>query len=299
MTQRSFTRRDWLCLASLGATARCHAGFFAAIERRVGGRVGLFAFDTNDPSRRVVEHRADERFAMASTFKWALAAAVLARVDRGELSLEQRVPIAERDLLAWAPVVRARLGEGSLSIEELCEASVVSSDNSAANLLLPLVGGPAGWTTFARRAGDCASRLDRDEPSLNTNIVGDVRDTTTPRAMARLLAAALGYARSTPCAQAESLALSVASRERLRRWMLATTTGRARLRAGLSRDWVVGDKTGTGERNAVNDVAFAERPGRPGAIVIALYLSDSVETIEVLQQVHRDVAAHVARALGG
>src|SRR5216110_2505802 len=61
----------------------------AAIEAKVGGRVGVFALDTGNG--RQLAHRPDERFAMCSTFKWALAAAILARVERVQLSLDDRV----------------------------------------------------------------------------------------------------------------------------------------------------------------------------------------------------------------
>jgi beta-lactamase class A len=74
----------------------------AAVEGSVGGRVGVFALDTG--TGRHLGRREDERFAMCSTFKWALAAAILARVDRGELSLDERVPYRESALLEYAPV---------------------------------------------------------------------------------------------------------------------------------------------------------------------------------------------------
>jgi beta-lactamase class A len=232
----------------------------AAIEASVGGRVGVFALDTG--SGRTLAQRPDERFAMCSTFKWVAAAAALARVDRGELALDQRIPYGKADVLDYSPVTGEHVAEGALPIETLARAAVTVSDNGAANLLLAQVGGPAGLTAFARQAGDAVTRLDRIEPRLNANDPGDPRDTTSPRAMVALMRAVL-------CGDV----LKPASRERLLGWMRACETGKKRLRAGLPADWVVGDKTGTGENMAFNDLAIAVPPGR-APILVAVYMSE-------------------------
>lgn len=279
-------RAALLTAITAGASAfACTRNPYVQSERRVDGRIGVCLLD----SRRRGDdgHRLEERFSMASTFKWALAAAVLAQVDRGRLSLDQRVPVSEAALLEHAPVVRARLAERALSIDALCEAAVTVSDNAAANLLLALIDGPAGWTRFARAAGDDVSRLDRVELELNSNLPGDPRDTTTPRAMAGLLASVLDTER----------ALSSASRAKLRQWMLGTRTGLRRLRARMPASWTIGDKTGTGQRGAVNDVLFAERPGRAGIIVVACFMSDSRASLAQLEAEHADVGGYLAHRL--
>jgi beta-lactamase class A len=253
---------------------------FSAIESGVGGRLGVAALDLRTGEE--VGHRAGERFANASTFKWLLAAAVLAAVDQGELTLAREVPFGEKDLLEYAPTTRASLADGRLSIEALAKATVVNSDNTAANLLFPLVGGPAGLTRFVRRHGDEVTRFDRDEPTLNTNLPDDPRDTTTPHAMAALMRTILTAAG----------ALTHESRERLLDWLAACETGRDRLRAGLPSDWVVGDKTGTGERSAVNDVAIITPPGRP-PLIIAAFLSESGKPPSELNPAHAAIARAV------
>jgi beta-lactamase class A len=255
----------------------------AEIEARVGGRVGVFAIDTE--TEHDLAYRPDERFALCSTFKWVLAAAVLARVDRGELRLDERVPYDESQLLEYAPVTREHLEEGSLPTAALLEAAVTVSDNTAANLLLARVGGPGGLTQYMRSLGDAVTRLDRSEPTLNTNDPGDPRDTTTPRAMVRLM-------RRVLCGDA----LSPGSRQQLLGWLRASTTGHKRLRAGLPSSWLVGDKTGTGGRNAVNDVAIAVPEGR-WPILIAAYLSESRAAMPELEAAHGDIARAVVREL--
>ncbi len=251
------------------------------IERSVGGRVGVFALDMG--TGRQLAHRADERFAMCSTFKWVLAAAILARVERGQLSLQNRVTYAEKDLLEYAPVTREHVAEGSMTVEALARAAITLSDNTAANLLLTQLGGPAEVTQFCRSQGDSVTRLDRNEPSLNTNIAGDLRDTTSPRAMTALMQRILF-----------GDALSRDGRERLLSWLRECETGRERLRAGLPSNWVVGDKTGSGEHGATNDVAVATPPnGRP--VLISAYLSEGFAEKPMLQAALASIGRVVAR----
>ena len=84
---------------------------------------------------------------MASTFKALLVAAVLERVDAGKDSLDRAIPIARNDIVANSPVSEKHIG-GTATVAELCEATIIYSDNTAANLLLPAVGGPAGLTAW-------------------------------------------------------------------------------------------------------------------------------------------------------
>jgi beta-lactamase class A len=260
------------------------AGALPELERQLGGgRLGVFALDTG--SGRTLAQREDERFAMCSTFKWALSAAILAEVQANRLSLQERLSYGEADLLEYAPTTRAHVGEGSMTVEALAEASITVSDNIAANLLLSKLGGPAELTRFFRQHGDTTSRLDRTEPMLNTNLPGDARDTTTPRAM-------VGLMRRLLCGDA----LDEPRRELLLRWLRATETGKKRLRAGFPAHFLVGDKTGTGNHGAVNDVAIAIPKGRP-PILIAAYASGGSASLDGAQLVHAGVAELVSREL--
>ncbi|WP_033922066.1 class A beta-lactamase [Sphingomonas sp. 37zxx] len=245
-------------IASGPAFAQARRNPFEAIRAETGGRLGLAVHDSGTGRRLSLD--ADSRFAMCSTFKAPLAAAILARADAGRLDLAQMIRFGEGDLVGHSPTTSANVAAGQLSIEALCEAAVTVSDNGAANLLLPQLGGPAGLTRFFREQRDTVTRLDRDEPSLNLVRGGDVRDTTTPQAMAALLEHL--FTANT---------LSPASRDKLLGWMRVSTTGLARLRAGLPKSWQVGDKTGTSGEGYVNDIAIATPPGRK-PIFIACYL---------------------------
>lgn len=250
-------RADFLAgsLAALAAPAD-PSGQLAALERQSGGRLGVYALDTG--SERSIAHRAHERFPMCSTFKLLLVGAVLAHVDQRNESLARVVGYGDADMLPNSPVAKAHLNMASMTVSQLCAAAIEQSDNTAANLLLHSLLGPAGVTAFARKIGDPVTRLDRDEPQLNSAIPGDPRDTTSPAAMAadaRLLV--LGNA------------LAPRSRAQLRAWLLACRTGRNSLRAGVPSAWREGDKTGSGDHGTVNDVAIFWPPQRAPIIVAA------------------------------
>jgi beta-lactamase class A len=187
------------------------------------------------------------------------------------------------DVLAYSPVSGPRAGDGGgLTVGELCAATVSLSDNTAANVLLARHGGPAGFTAFVRSLGDGATRLDRTEPTLNEAAGGDPRDTTTPLAMLQTMRKLVLGGALTP-----------ASRAWLQRWLVETSTGDKRLRAGVP-GWKVGDKTGTAsDSGTANDVAVLWPPASGAPVLVTCYLTRSTAQPE-----QRDAAiAQVARAV--
>ncbi len=266
-------------LASAASALATRPASLDGLERRAGGRLGVFAIDTG--SGRTFEHRAHERFPMCSTFKLLAVGAVLARVDQHNEDLGRRVGFTQSDMLDNSPVTQTNLNLASMTIGQLCEAAIVQSDNTAANLLLHSLLGPAGVTKFARKLGDQVTRLDRDEPDVNSAIPGDPRDTTSPAAMA-------GDARALVL----GTVLSPRLRARLVAWMRACETGRDALRAGLPATWITGDKTGSGAHGTTNDVAVIWPPQR-APIVVAAYSTglrgSSAEHYAVLASVGRIV----------
>ncbi len=286
------SRRDLMLAASLSLLARPLAAApsaiqngFRDIESRVGGRLGVSALDT--ASDRRVDYHSDKLWPLCSTFKFLLVGAVLAKVDTGHEQLDRDIAFTASDLLDYAPVVKARLPGGKMTIAELCEAAITLSDNSAANLLLQTVGGPGGLTIYARSLGDRTTHLDRIEPYLNEAMPGDARDSSSPAAMVNDLGVLLLQDALTP-----------ASRQRLTDWLIASQTGRNRLRAGLPAGWRVGDKTGSGARGSTNDIAIAWPPGRQ-PILIAAYLTGSdapePDRSAALAEVARVVAGELTR----
>jgi beta-lactamase class A len=215
---------------------------------------------------------------MCSTFKLPLAAEILRQVDRGVLKGGQWVPFGKADIVPHAPVTSRHLAAGGMTLRALAEAMQTTSDNVAANALLKLIGGPAGFTQLLRLEGDQVTRVDRIEPEMNLVGPGEMRDTTTPQAMARTVQRQLtgGW-------------LEPGSARTLIGWMEATKTGTKRLRAGLPRSWRAGDKTGTGMAQGLadkyNDIAIAWPPGKAALVVTAYYEAAGGATGDAAQAV--------------
>lgn len=286
-----FDRRGFVA-AGLGMMAQGLAGpvkaqendpLFKRIEAKLGGRAGLSALDT--ASGKKLRWRADERFAMCSSFKWLLATCVLAHAEQGALSLDRQISYSASALIGHSPVTAAHVKEGRLSVDTLCAAAVEESDNGAANLLLREIGGPQGLTRYLRGIGDSTTRLDRTEPSLNDNLAGDPRDTTTPDAMVKTMGLVL-----------TGNVLKNGSRTKLLGWLKNCHTGANRLRQGVPANWVEGDKTGTGSRGAAVDNAIFWPPGRK-PILVAAYVSDSDKKPELLEAALAEMGRLVAARL--
>jgi beta-lactamase class A len=233
----------------------------AQLEHSNGGRLGVAVLDTATGERS--GYRADERFPMCSTFKFLLAAAVLQRVDRHQETLDRIITIPPEPMLINSPLTEPH-ARGTMTIADLCHAALTQSDNTATNLLLESIGGPASITQFSRSIGDTVTRLDRMETSLNESLAGDPRDTTSPTAIAGdLKSVLLGNV------------LSSASRDQLTLWMEANLTGLERLRAKLPEGWRAADKTGSNGEHTSNDIAVLWPVGKP-PIIIAVYITGCI-----------------------
>ena len=235
------------------------------VERSTDGRLGVALVDQYGGV--LLEHRGDERFAFCSTFKLFLAGMVLDGSRAGAWSLDDRLPVSKTDLVSHSPATETYVEQGSIPMREAARAAVVLSDNAAANLLLRKMGGLAAFNDWMKRHADRTTRLDRFETELNQNLAGDPRDTSTPNQMARSAAGlVLGHW------------LPDDERQTLRNWLVESTTGRDRIRAGLPAGWIAGDKTGTcggAGRAAYNDLAFILPQGEKGeGYVLAIYLDD-------------------------
>lgn len=254
------------------------------LEARYNAFVGLYA--VNLQSGFAVENRADEAFALCSTFKTYAAGRVLRGVADGELALEQQVFVKPEGMLPNSPVTGERLGQ-QMTLAELSQAALQRSDNLAANLLLETIGGPQEITAFARGIGDDRTRLDRWEIELNSAIPGDPRDTSTPRALAA------GF-RNLLAGEA----LPPAQREILDGWMRANQT--SSMRAGLPPGWTTADKTGSGDYATTNDSGVAYGPDGARVLLTIMTRTQSADPeAEGLRPLIGEVAALVLPHLLG
>ena len=245
--------------AAIGGQANASASArqqLNAIENSLDGRLGLFAWDTASGQR--LEYRADERFPLCSTFKLLLVSTILQMSTQQAGLMQQVLSYRQSELVEYSPVTAKHIGTG-MSVGQLCAAALQYSDNTAGNLLIERLGGPAEVSAFARSIGDREFRLDRRETDLNTAIPGDPRDTSTPEAMGcSLQRLALGDV------------LAPAQRAQLCAWLGGNTTGAARIKAGIPAPWTIIDKTGGGSYGTANDIAVLWPPQR-SPVVVAIY----------------------------
>lgn len=267
-------------LLPLSANAADLDQAIAALEQRLDARIGVAIHDTG--TGKVWGHREDERFLMNSTVKVPLCAAVLSRSD---MDLTEELPVRADDILEYAPVAEQHVG-GSMTVADLCFATIDQSDNTAANLLFARLGGPESLTAFLRSIGDDLTRSDRLEPELNLWAAGDPRDTTTPTAMARTLETML-----------TGDALTDAAREQLADWMRPGGVTGALMRPSVPDNWDVADKSGGGS-NTRNLIAMLTPPnGAP--IFVSLFISEAEVDFATRNGALVELSAAVVQSLHG
>ncbi|SFX48520.1 beta-lactamase class A [Marinospirillum alkaliphilum DSM 21637] len=236
------------------------------IESDLKARIGFSAHDLETGLRW--EHHADQRFAMSSTFKTLACAALLQQVDENEVQIERKISFSEADLVTYSPVTEQHAGQREMSLFELCEATMTTSDNTAANLILQAIGGPEAVTEFVRGIGDDVTRLDRWETELNQATPDDERDTTTPNAMvANLEALLLGNV------------LSPSSRGQLREWLVGNKVADGLFRSSMPADWVIADRTGAGGFGSRSITAVIWPPERL-PVVVAFYITETTASFD-------------------
>lgn len=273
----------FVAVCSWFSTKKRHTAFakkqLEELEHNFKGRLGVFALNTADGS--CLTHREHERFPVCSTFKMLVAAAILELSMRTPGLMQRRIHYTQSELVTYSPITENYVETG-MTVTDICDAVMRYSDNTAANLLMKIVGGPSALTAFARSIGDIAFELSRWETELNTAIPGDQRDTSTPHAMGySLQRLALGNI------------LGTQERKQLQDWLLSNTTGAYCIQAGVPANWKVGDKTGSGDYGTRNDIAViwpAERP----PIILTVYTTQHQQHAEKRNDVIASAAKIVA-----
>lgn len=231
-----------------------------SLEKENQGTLGIYVFDTN--TNKSVNYHADKRFPFCSTFKVLLVSAILKQSETQPSLLQEKLFFTKKEIkeAGYSPITQQYINDG-MTISELCAAAIMYSDNGAANLLIKKLGGLNQVNTFAQSIADNTFRIDRFEPELNTAIPSDLRDTTTPIMMAKDLEKLLLGNTLAPYQQ-----------NLLRTWLEHNTTGDLRIRASIPKDWIVADKTGTGEYGTTNGIAILWPPnGKP--IILVIYFT--------------------------
>lgn len=237
----------------------------STIEASSEGRLGIAAIDTSNNER--IQYRAYERFPAGCTSKVMGVAAILKKSMQDNQLLQERIMYQKTDLTNWTPITEKHLADG-MTISELAAAAISYSDNTAMNLLVKKLGGPQEMTTFARSINDNDFRQDHIWPDEARSSPQSNLDSTTPAAMQKSLQnIALGNV------------LETTQREKLLTWLKENVTGNARIRAGVPKGWIVGDKTGTGfNYGTTNDIAIIWPPTCKPIVVAIYYSSNKKET---------------------
>lgn len=233
-------------------------------KKQLGAKVGVSVLDGK--GEQLFSYNSDQRFPLMSTFKTLACAKLLHDNQINNGMMDKVYPIKADAILEYAPVFKDKVGT-EVSLKEACFATMTTSDNSAANLVLSHIGGPAGVTKFLIDNGDNVTRLDRIEPLLNEAIPGDKRDTTTPYAMNKTITnLVLGNA------------LNDTSKQQLNDWMKANKVSNGLLRSVLPKGWEIADRSGAGGHGSrgITAVVWNEQQ-QP--LVISIYLTGTKASI--------------------
>ena len=281
------------------------------LAKPADGVVGVAAWRLDGRGARALVN-ADQPFPMASTFKIAVAGKILARVDNGEIKLDQLVPVPQAMMVESEGLAETFHHPGvSVSVENLLELMLTVSDNTATDVLTKLAGGPAAVTAWVRSQGVEGLRVDRNTAGLLRDFFhigpgpfpealeaarkanpqlddmggkpspafdNDPRDTATPLAMGSLLERIF-----------TGKALSPASTKLLTGIMERNTTGKARIRGRLPEGTVVAEKTGT-IGGSLNNVGVVTLPGDAGKFVIAVFIKRSAKPFEDRERAIADIS---------
>jgi beta-lactamase class A len=230
------------------------------IESQLGARIGVSIYDVTD--NKLWNYNGDTRFPLMSTFKTLACAKLLVDVEKGLQSFNTTTVITKNSLVKWSPVTKKHIGE-QFTLKQACSAAMIMSDNTATNIVLTGIKGPKALTQFMRSIGDEVTRLDRVEPYLNEALDGDKRDTTTPNAMVKSLDTLLF-----------GDALSQASKDQLKQWMIDNKVTGSLLRSVLPENWSIADRSGAGGYGSRGITAVVWSDKR-SPLIISIYLTQT------------------------
>ena len=252
-----------------------------ALELEYDARVGVSAIDTG--SGDSVAFRVDERFGFASTVKIFVAAEFLRQVAAADRDVVVTWTRADIDRAGYSPVTTEHLVDG-LTLAELAEAAVRESDNTATNIIIERLGGPAALASGLETLGDQTTVIVDDEPALNEVSPGSADNTTTPAAFTANLGVLI-----------DGQSLATDDFATLVDWMSGNATGDNLVRAGAPSGWVVADKSG-GAGGIRNDIAIVTPPGR-APILVSILTTKTNAAADYQDALVAAVAAEVLGAL--
>jgi beta-lactamase class A len=273
-----------------------------ALGRSFNGRVGIAVRSVDD--NWSAGWKADELYPQQSVSKLWVSIAAMDAVDKGRVRLDDKVTLTRSDLTVFHQPIRSLILDGgyTTTLGDLMFKAITTSDNTANDKLMRVVGGPTAVRDVIARKHLGSIRFYNGERALQSRIAGliwspsysignaffDARD-ALPR---KVREAAFDryvedpYDGAAPSAIAAALArlkrnelLSPSSTERLLDIMSHTKTGANRLKGGLQPGWVLNHKTGTGQefggyQAGYNDIGILTAPdGRSYSVAVMIKLT--------------------------
>lgn len=230
---------------------------------------------------------ADKKLPMQSVFKFHIAAAVLDFVDKGKLSLDQKIALDKSNLLenTWSPL-RDKYPNGGVEIplSEVLEMTVSRSDNNGCDILLRLLGGTQTVQKFMNAKGVKGFQIKYNEEAMHRDWNVQYENYSTMTSATDVLKKFY-----------DGKLLSKKSTDYLMKVMLSTSTGLNKLIEQLPKNTPVARKTGASGKNkegltgAENEIAIITLPnGKHYAI--AVFVSNSMETDAVNCKMISDIS---------
>jgi beta-lactamase class A/beta-lactamase class A VEB len=250
--------------------------------------VGISIIGNN--GKDIISINGDRRFPMQSVFKFHIALAVLAEVDKGKLTLDQMIKIDKADLLPkdfWSPLRDENPNGGSFSIENLIQYSVSHSDNTACDVLIKLIGTPKTVEAYFKKNNIDDIQITFNEAEMQAKWNNMFENWTTPNAASKILK--VFY-------ENKNNLLSKSNYDFFWKTNKQTTTGKNRIRGQLPKETIVAHKTGwsgtnkeTGITAAVNNIGIVFLPNGE-YFIISVFVSESKEDFDTNEKIIADIA---------
>lgn len=294
----------------------------AALRRSFDGRSGIAVVSLKDGWE--IGHGATDLYPQQSCSKLWVAITAMDAVDKGKVSLDDKVTLGRSDLtLFHQPLAAKILGGGhTTTLGALLFTAITDSDNTANDKLMRSVGGPDAVRAMIAAKGLGSIRFFDGERALQSKIAGLIWSQSYSigdafyKARSALPAAirkssfdryvADPYDGAAPLSVARALArlkrgelLSAASTNRLLSIMAQTKTGKLRVRAALPAGWSWSHKTGTGQTYGgriagLNDIGLLTAPDGSVYAMAIMTVSNKSDgsSQDLMQAVARAVVAH-------
>ncbi|WP_374725250.1 class A beta-lactamase [Cellvibrio fibrivorans] len=230
------------------------------IEDNLSAHIGVAVLNTKTGEHW--HYKGNERVPLTSTFKTIACAKLLHDADSDKSLLSRTVLIKSDELVTYSPITEKHVGQ-EITLKDACAATMHTSDNTAANIIINAVAGTEGITDFIRKTGDDVTRLDRFEPELNEALLNDIRDTTTPNAITKTINRLLfGSVLSRP------------SQQQLKEWMVNNQVTGNLLRSVLPKGWEIADRSGAGGfgTRSITAVVWGETQS---PLIISIYIAQT------------------------